>query len=104
MYQERRVQRLFQRRSKCLHQSMREVGDKTDSVSNNNAAQALNVDACQRWIECGKQLISCVDTGLRPRVKQRRLTGIGVPHQRYQWHLCALPRPAILSPLLPHFI
>ncbi len=61
--QEVGVAGLFQRRPERFHQLVRQMTDEAHRVGQDHRPDILELEAAQRGIERGEQLIGCVDLG-----------------------------------------
>ena len=83
MQQQRRLARLLERRFKRGHQVVRQVADKTYGIRQYGFANIRHVNAAQRRIQSGEQLVRSIDLGFSYLVEQRGFTGVGITDQRH---------------------
>ncbi|MNJ67077.1 hypothetical protein D3C77_632180 [compost metagenome] len=72
----------LQRRAKRLDQLVRQVTNETHRIRQDHRSDIRQLQAPQRRIQRGEQLVGRVDVGFRERVEQRGLAGVGVTDQR----------------------
>src|SRR5690606_18267893 len=74
---------------------MREVSYEPDRIGYGDRARAFDPHAPRGGVERGKELVGRIGIGLRERIEQRRLAGVGITHQRYRHHATAHSCPTL---------
>src|SRR4051812_31350825 len=97
--QEVGVHRFLQGGAKRGHQPMGQVADEADGVRQHHVTYPFQPDAARGGVEGGEQLVRLVRLGVRERVEQRRLAGIGVADERDRQHLAAYAAAPLNLPL-----
>ena len=75
-----RIFRFFQRTLKRLYEMMRQFADKSYCICQKNLLPVLQLQYTCRWIQRGKKLIFCQDTGSGQCIQQGRLPGIRIAY------------------------
>lgn len=71
MQQQRRLTRLLQRRFKRGYQIVRQMANKADGIGQYRFADVRDVNAAQRRVQGGEQLVRGIDLGSGDLVKER---------------------------------
>ena len=71
MQQQRRLTRLLQRRFKRGYQIVRQMANKADGIGQHRFADVRDVNAAQRRVQGGEQLVRGIDLGGSDLVKER---------------------------------
>ena len=95
---------LFQRRLEGFDELVRKTPHKAHRVREYCRPEARHIDAPQRRVERGKNLVGRKHTRLGNSVEQGRLASVRVADHSNQWQLRALPRPPGLRARSTHRI
>ena len=80
------------------------MGNEAHGIRHDYGPDFFQLQPAQRGVQGGKQLVGGIHLGIGQTVEQRRLAGIGIPHQRDGGHFRPSPGPPTLVALAPHFL
>ena len=83
MQQQRRLARLLESRFKRGHQIVRQMTNETYGIRQHGFTNIRDIDAAQRRIQSGEQLVRCIDLSFSYLIEQRGFTGVGITDQRH---------------------
>ncbi len=93
------VERFLERGAERRDQVVRQVADEAHGIRHHHIARPFDPDAAGGRIERGEQLVRRVGVGAGQGIEQRRLAGVGVPHQRHRQRAATGPRAALRDAL-----